>query len=203
MQDGSMALTMRSYTNPKTYCFARSLLRVSRVHGSSSSLSLSAGRQRKSLYSSRPQGEIGFKKIRDPLYPLLLRNENSAISRSILTTVILAGTLITLVYRKAYNSEPLQLEAPRLSDVQHGQADIEEPYLTPVVPITADQATGILRWEESSHIVGQASGVQRFDNVRVPSNSPVEDEIVSASGTEGGDVKWLIWGVFDGRKTNF
>ncbi|KAK4691562.1 pyruvate dehydrogenase phosphatase, partial [Lecanoromycetidae sp. Uapishka_2] len=116
-----------------------------------------------------------------------------------MAAILVTGTAMALTYYKLYVEEPAPLCFPGISDEERGHVDIERRYSTPVVPLTSSQASEILRWEQSSHTIGGASGVQRFDTVRVASNSPVEDELVSASGNEDGAVKWMMWGVFDGH----
>lgn len=46
---------------------------------------------------------------------------------------------------------------------------------------------------------GQAGLVSRFDIVRVPSNSPTEDNYVYQVQGVGKDKDWHFWGVFDGH----
>ena len=62
-----------------------------------------------------------------------------------------------------------------------------------------EQANEALRWEETSHSSGLGSGILRYDTVRIPSHLPSEDELLSASGHEDGELKWVMWGIFDGH----
>lgn len=72
-------------------------------------------------------------------------------------------------------------------------------------PLDINQANAILRWEEVSDTIGEGSGVLRTDSVRVPSNSPSEDEyFYRTAGYERdsstyANLKWMMWGVFDGH----
>lgn len=99
----------------------------------------------------------------------------------------LAGTLY-----KLYAEEPLRLESDRTEWV--GADVIDQRYLPPRSSCTIQQANEILRWEETSQMVGLGSGVQRFDSVRIASNMPCEDQCVAASGHDEDEVKWLLWG---------
>ncbi|KAL6715677.1 [Pyruvate dehydrogenase [acetyl-transferring]]-phosphatase 1, mitochondrial [Lecanora helva] len=94
-------------------------------------------------------------------------------------------------------NNPLKLESfdPELLR----QDDISKPYNPPFAPYNIDQANDVLRWEEGTQVCGTGSGVLRFDRVRVPANGPCEDELISAAGHENGEIKWLLWGVFDGH----
>ncbi len=95
-------------------------------------------------------------------------------------------------------TKPLKLERGNDKELL-GADDISQRYLPPIVPYTIDQANAALRWEQSSQICGQGSGVLRFDTARLPSNMPCEDEMLSASGYEDDEIKWLMWALFDGH----
>ena len=77
--------------------------------------------------------------------------------------------------------------------------EIDQKYIPLILPYSMNEANEALRWEESSKICGMGSGVLRCDSVRVPSNLPCEDEIISALGQTDDEIKWLLWGLFDGH----
>lgn len=93
-------------------------------------------------------------------------------------------------------SRPLRLESHDrwLEDDQ-----IEERYVPPLAPYTIEEATEVLRWEETTSMVGMGSGVLRFDRTRIPSNFPTEDDFFAATGREENVIKWGMWGIFDGH----
>ena len=116
-------------------------------------------------------------------------------SRGLLSTILLTGAGISY---SLVASKPLLLENDDAFEMISA-SEVEQKYLSPVLPFTIEQANEALRWEESIQIVGQGSGVLRFDTNRIPSNNPCEDEVLSASGHEEDEVKWFLWGVFDGH----
>ena len=116
---------------------------------------------------------------------------NSTFKRGIITTTVLAGAGISFAFLA---SRPLKLEDTWLGDNQ-----IEERYVPPIAPYTTEEATEALRWEETSHMVGMGSGILRFDRTRIPSNYPTEDDYLAATGREDEEIKWGMWGVFDGH----
>ncbi|KAI9805491.1 MAG: hypothetical protein M1825_000742 [Sarcosagium campestre] len=75
--------------------------------------------------------------------------------------------------------------------------------------MTPEQATGKLRRNEESYLVGRGRGVVRYDVVQIPSNNPIEDDhaekivevpqsvAAAEDGTTSSD--WMFWGVFDGH----
>jgi hypothetical protein len=72
-----------------------------------------------------------------------------------------------------------------------------------VKPFTLDDVAVWLRNEESSHQGPSGSGVRSWYSVRCASNSPCEDNYVTAHVPVSGKTKdhpWLFWGVFDGHK---
>lgn len=120
---------------------------------------------------------------------------NSTLTSGIITTAVLAGAGLSFAF---LTSRPLRLESDE-DATWLGESQIEQRYLPPLVPYTIEQATEILRWEASTHMVGMGSGVLRFDRARIPSNYPTEDEYLAATGREDDVVKWGLWGVFDGH----
>jgi hypothetical protein len=76
----------------------------------------------------------------------------------------------------------------------------------PQPPLSLEEAVSKLRSEEVSYIPGERLGVSHYDVVRVPSNQPVEDDLIhgvlklAPIGTELPVEKSLLfWGVFDGH----
>jgi len=75
----------------------------------------------------------------------------------------------------------------------------------PYLPLTQNEAEAKLREEEARVEPQEEFGVSHYDIVRVPSNFPVEDDLVHGAltipGNEGEeDRKILYWGVFDGHE---
>ncbi|RFU33780.1 hypothetical protein B7463_g2543, partial [Scytalidium lignicola] len=69
-----------------------------------------------------------------------------------------------------------------------------------VKPFTITDANLWLRKEQSSHNGPSGSGVKSWDIVRCASNSPCEDNLVTAQCSIPSQQKeWLFWGVFDGH----
>ncbi|CAD6572113.1 MAG: hypothetical protein ASARMPREDX12_004951 [Alectoria sarmentosa] len=52
---------------------------------------------------------------------------------------------------------------------------------------------------EDSQIVGTGCGILRYDTVQLPSNLISEDDYLSASGHEEGEIKWMLFGIYDGH----
>ncbi len=166
--------------------YARTLSRCFRLRPLPSFHYLGTNRQSRTLYSWH----------RNASNPPRLQKWNGALSQGIFAAVLFTGvaTSYTIV-----NSKPMKLDTPEPSDDYLGLEDVVQQYSPPIPPMTMEQANEMLRWEESYQIVGKGSGVLRFDTVRIPSNSPTEDEQLSASGHEDNDIKWLVWAVFDGH----
>ncbi|OJD34582.1 protein phosphatase 2c [Diplodia corticola] len=71
---------------------------------------------------------------------------------------------------------------------------------SPVKALDVADANEVLRREERSKLFDAGNGqVGRCDLVRVPSNSPVEDEFVTGTQAGPGGNPWTFWGVFDGH----
>lgn len=101
------------------------------------------------------------------------------------------ATVLFAIIGYFYPKNPLKLEGSE-GELPPGVHSIHHGYLPPVKPCTMQVANEILRWEEDSHMVGQGSGVQRFDSVVLPSNNPCEDTYVAASGLtdEVQEIRW-------------
>ena len=72
---------------------------------------------------------------------------------------------------------------------------------------TIEEVNETLRWEESSKLLGSPSDILRYDSVKVPSNSPCEDVLITAMCSDSDDpnavnenLQWAIWGVCDGHE---
>ena len=126
-------------------------------------------------------------------------------TRTILTTLPALG-LLAFAY-KHFNPEfghPLALDTPSSNNFEFVDAQ-DAQYRSPLRPLSADEASDYLRWEESSRCLGAPSDVLRYDAVRVPSNQPSEDVVFTAFGSSGDpsvvdeDLRWIAWGVFDGH----
>ncbi|KAL9120564.1 MAG: hypothetical protein Q9187_002882 [Circinaria calcarea] len=74
----------------------------------------------------------------------------------------------------------------------------------PIPPLNQNDADAKLREEEASAKPPEELGVSQYDVVRVPSNLPVEDDLVHAAltitGEGGNDRTVMFWGVFDGHE---
>ncbi len=75
----------------------------------------------------------------------------------------------------------------------------------PIPPMRQSDTEAKLREEEISVKPPEELGVSHYDIVRVPSNFPVEDDLVHGAltlpGNEGGKDRTVIfWGVFDGHE---
>lgn len=113
-----------------------------------------------------------------------------------LTAVILTALGGTCV---ALTSSPLFLDGlwePTV--IAHHKQDDRMKY-APESPCTPDQANEILRWESNSIAIGKGSTVLRYDDVSIPSNSPVEDQLMLAQCIEDEELKWLVIGIYDGH----
>jgi len=181
-----MSSTVKFYASLRTCYYGSPLLRRTWICAPPPFFSLDARRQGRTFYSSH---RIAFN-------PPLLHKWNSAFSRGIFTAILFTGAAASYTI---IASKPLKLESVEPSGEYLGEEEITQRYSPPIPPVTMAQANEALRWEESYNAVGEGSGVLRFDTVRVPSNSPPEDELISASGYEDDELKWLMWGVFDGH----
>lgn len=65
--------------------------------------------------------------------------------------------------------------------------------------MTMEQADEVLRYQETYHSVGGGSGVLLYHTAQLPSNFRCEDEHVSASIQDDGEIKGLMWGIYDGH----
>lgn len=74
----------------------------------------------------------------------------------------------------------------------------------PIPPLSQNDADAKLREEEASFKPPDELGVSQYDVVRVPSNFPVEDDLVhgalTVTGEGGNDRTVMFWGVFDGHE---
>jgi len=122
------------------------------------------------------------------LYPIRAQQSRQTVSYSIRFAILLAtvGTIYNFFTKKT-----LKLES--IDDRMLGAEYVDRRYLSPIVPLTIQQANEALRWEEGSQTVGLGSGVQRFDSVKIASNSPCEDQHVAACGWEDGEIRWLVY----------
>lgn len=73
-----------------------------------------------------------------------------------------------------------------------------------VPPCTMEEVETWLVKEQSVHEGAAGSGVLEWHSSRHPSNTPGEDELVSARiqllrPSGGGNEPWMFWGVFDGH----
>ena len=74
-----------------------------------------------------------------------------------------------------------------------------------IPPLNQSNAEAKLREEEVSVEPPEEFGVSRHDVVRVPSNFPVEDDLIHGALTITGDERerdrtLMFWGVFDGHE---
>lgn len=99
-------------------------------------------------------------------------------------------------------NHPLALDVPDPSEGVDSRAVQYRPTLRPP---TAEEVSDILRWEESSRCLEPPTDVLRYDSVRIPSNQPCEDYLVTAflsgarSNVMGKNSEWFISGLFDGH----
>ena len=80
-----------------------------------------------------------------------------------------------------------------------GPEQVKQKYLSPTSPFTIEQANEALRRDEDSQLVGTGSGVLRYDTMQLPSNPISEDDYISASGHQEGEIKWMLFGIYDGH----
>ena len=78
---------------------------------------------------------------------------------------------------------------------------VNQNYLSPILPLTIEQANEALHQEESSQIVGGSSGVLRYDTMQLPSNPILEDKYISASGQEKNKIKWMLFDIMTDMRT--
>ena len=74
-----------------------------------------------------------------------------------------------------------------------------------ILPLSQSDAEAKLREEEITVKPPEELGVSHYDVVRVPSNCPVEDDLVHGALTIPGNEKEknrtvMYWGVFDGHE---
>ena len=122
------------------------------------------------------------------------RERWSSSARRGFTISLVVGTGIAC---SIITTKPLRLESNNPEFIHN--ASVAQNYQPVLAPLSIDQATDVLRWEESSTLCGMGSGVVRYDQVRVASNVPCEDSQNAASGLEENEIRWLLWGVFDGH----
>ena len=160
-------------------------IRVRQLRPSPPSLSASSFQRSRVLHSSRT----------NPPDCQWLRYSHRALPQGILFCILLTGAGISY---SLYNAKPLLLE----TDVTRtflGPEEDKEKYLSPTSPFTIQEVNEALRWKEDSQFVGIGSGVLRYDTMQLPSNPIVEDDYLSASGHEEGEIKWMLFGIYDGH----
>ena len=99
---------------------------------------------------------------------------------------------------------PLALDTSDASEkVEHDAKQFKPLFRAP----TIEEADEALRWEELSKCHGPPTDILRYDSVRVPSNSPCEDVLLTAMASDADDpnavdqnVQWAMWGVYDGHE---
>lgn len=121
---------------------------------------------------------------------------SQSLAPKILFWVLLTGAGISSTI---YNAKPLVLESDETFKLL-GPAQVKQKYLSPTSPFTIEQANEALRREEDSHLVGTSSGVLRYDTIMQHSSNPIsEDDDLSASGHQEGEIKWMLFGIYDGH----
>ena len=123
------------------------------------------------------------------------RHSHRALSQEVLIWILLTGAGISYI---VYNAKPLLLESDETFKLL-GSAEVKQKYLSPTIPLAVEQANKALRREEYSQLVGSGSGVLRYDTMQLPSNPISEDDYLTASGHEDGDIKWMLFGIYDGH----
>lgn len=113
---------------------------------------------------------------------------------------LLIGVPIGFSFGKSYSS----LEVPsknQIGDLYEGSLDWKGKF---VVPCTMKDVEAWLLKESSIHRGMAGSGVREWHSSRHPSNTPCEDEMVTAKvslprSSGDGSQPWMFWGVFDGH----
>lgn len=149
------------------------------------SLSASSFQPPRALHSSQ----------KNPSYYQWLRHSHRALPQGILFWVLLTGAGVSYSF---YNAKPLVLESDETYKLL-GSEETKQKYLSPLSAFTVEQANEALRRDEDSHMVGTGSGVLRYDTMQLPSNPISEDDYLSASGHEEGEIKWMLFGIYDGH----
>ncbi|KAF9638873.1 putative protein phosphatase 2c protein [Lasiodiplodia theobromae] len=108
------------------------------------------------------------------------------------------GAAAYLLQPTAFKEENAAIFVPQISSLKKdgGSSNIQSP----VRALNLADANEVLRREQSSKLFDAGNGQRgRCDVVRVPSNSPVEDEFVVGTQVGPGRSQWTFWGVFDGH----
>lgn len=124
-----------------------------------------------------------------------LQPSRKALPQKILFWILITGAGFTY---SIHNATPLVLESEETFRPA-GTGKVKDTYLPPILPFTLELANEALRREEGSRTVRAGSGVLRYDTMQLPSNPISEDDYVSASGYEEGEIKWMLFGIFDGH----
>lgn len=132
---------------------------------------------------------------KNPSYYQWLRHSHRALPQGILFWILLTGAGVSYSF---YNAKPLVLESDETFKLL-GSEETKQKYLSPLPAFTVEQANEALRRDEDSHMVGTGSGVLRYDTMQLPSNPISEDDYLSASGHEEGEIKWMLFGIYDGH----
>lgn len=149
------------------------------------SLSASSFQPSRALHSSQ----------RSALYRQWPRQSHIPLPQGILFWVLLAGAGVAY---NIHNAKPLLLESDDTLKLL-GSEQVKEEYLPPKIPFTIELANEVLRLQEDSQIVGNGSGVLRYDTMQLPSNPILEDDYLSASGHEDSEIRWMLFGIYDGH----
>lgn len=128
-------------------------------------------------------------------YRQWLQHSHISLPQGILFWVLLAGAGISY---SIYNAKPLLLESDETFKLL-GSEQVKQKYLSPTSPFTVERVNEALRMGEDSQIVGTGCGILRYDTVQLPSNPISEDDYLSASGHEEGEIKWMLFGIYDGH----
>lgn len=126
------------------------------------------------------------------------RSSYKALLRGTLFWILLTGAGISYHF---HNARPLVLESEETFKLLDPK-QVKRKYLPLASPFTLEHANETLRRHEDSRIVGNGSGVLRYDTVQLPSNSISEDCYFSASGHHGhedGEIMWMLFGIYDGH----
>lgn len=124
-----------------------------------------------------------------------LQPSHKALPQRILFWILITGAGFSY---SIHNATPLVLETEE-TFTEAGTEEVKQNYLPPTSPFTLEQANKALQREERSRTVRAGSGVLRYDAMQLPSNPILVDDYRAISGFEQGEIKWMLFGIYDGH----
>ena len=133
---------------------------------------------------------------RSPPYLQWLQNSYRALPQGILFWTLLTSVGISY---SIYNVQPSVLENDEAFHLLVGPDGVKQKYLSPTPRLTVEHANEALRRLQGSSMIGAGSGVIRLDTMQLQSNPILEDMCRSTLGYEDDEVKWMLFGIYDGH----